>query len=159
MASEPTSATPAPAETAPAKKPVLSELGARLARALRDLRRRSTVHESLEEVIEESERQAEQLSQQERLMLANLLKFGGLKIADVMVPRADIIAVEESAPLAELVRIFREAQHSRLPVYRETLDDPLGMIHVKDVVALIEIGADGTLSWRDTPTAKLRREV
>jgi magnesium and cobalt transporter len=92
-------------------------------------------------------------------MLGNLLKFGELKIADVMVPRADIIAVEESAPLSELVRIFREAQHSRLPVYRETLDDPLGMIHVKDVLALVEIGSDGALTWRDTPVAKLRREV
>jgi len=92
-------------------------------------------------------------------MLANLLKFGGLKISDVMVPRADIIAVEESVALSELVRIFREAQHSRLPVYRETLDDPLGMIHVKDVLALVKTGPDGALVWTDTPVAKLRREV
>jgi CBS domain containing-hemolysin-like protein len=146
-------------DAAPQQRRLLSELGARLARALRDLRRHSSVQESLEAVIEESEREAQQLSQQERLMLGNLLKFGELKIADVMVPRADIIAVEESAPLSELVRIFREAQHSRLPVYRETLDDPLGMIHVKDVLALVEIGPDGTLSWRDTPVSKLRREV
>jgi CBS domain containing-hemolysin-like protein len=117
------------------------------------------VQQSLEEVIEESEREAEQLSPQERLMLANLLTFGELKIADVMVPRADIIAVEENAPLSELVRIFREAQHSRLPVYRETLDDPLGMVHVKDVLGLVEIGPDGSLAWRETPIAKLRREV
>src|ERR1700741_4290187 len=143
----------------PHPKPLLSELGARLARALRDLRRRSSVHESLEEVIEESERDVEQLSAQERMMLANLLKFGELKISDVMVPRADIIAVEESTSLADLIGIFREAQHSRLPIYRETLDDPLGMIHVKDVLALLQIGADGMPSWPDSPIAKLRREV
>jgi magnesium and cobalt transporter len=145
--------------TAPQQKRLLSELGARLARALRDLRRHSSVQQSLEEVIEESEREAHQLSAQERLMLGNLLKFGELKIADVMVPRADIIAVEEGVPLSELVRIFREAQHSRLPVYRETLDDPLGMVHVKDVLALVEISPEGTMTWRDTPVAKLRREV
>src|ERR1700753_1409182 len=78
------------------------------------------MRESLEEVIEESDREAGDLSPQERTMLANLLKFGELKISDVMVPRPDIIAVKESTPIAELVRAFREAQHSRLPVYGET---------------------------------------
>ena len=117
------------------------------------------MHESLEEVIEESEREVEHLSAQERLMLANLLKFGGLKIADVMVPRADIIAVEESTSLSDLIGIFREAQHSRLPIYRETLDDPLGMVHIKDVLALLQIGADGMPSWPDSPITKLKREV
>ena len=51
-----------------------------------------------------------------------------------MVPRAEIIAVDESIALAELLKLFREAQHSRLPVFRETLDDPTGLIHVKDVL-------------------------
>jgi CBS domain containing-hemolysin-like protein len=144
---------------APQPKPLLSELGARLARALRDLRRRSGVQESLEAVIEESEREVDKLSAQEKLMLANLLKFGEVKIGDIMVPRADIIAVEESATLADLVRIFGEAQHSRVPLFRETLDDPLGMIHVKDVLSLVKIGAEGSLSFTDTPIARLKREV
>ena len=76
-------------------------------------------------------------------MLGNLLSFGELKVRDVMVPRAEIVAVDETIGLAELLRLFREAQHSRLPVYAETLDDPTGLIHVKDVLGLLESEADG----------------
>ena len=137
----------------------LSELGARLAEALRGLRGAGSMRERLEEVIEEAAGQTQDLSSQERVMLANLLKFGGLKVGDVMVPRADIVAVELQTELPELVRIFREAQHSRLPVYRETLDDPVGMIHVKDVLGLSETGPDGHLRWPKTPIAGLKREV
>ena len=112
------------------------------------------MRESLEEVIEESERQAPALSQQERVMLANLLGFGELKVSDVMVPRAEIMAVDEDTPMAELVALFRDAKHSRLPVYRETLDDPTGLVHVKDVLALLEPDAGGRLS----PGAVLHRQ-
>jgi magnesium and cobalt transporter len=142
-----------------ASRPLLTELTERVAELIKALRRNSTMRESLEEVIEESEREAQELSSQERLMLANLLTFGGLSVSDVMVPRADIIAVEEQTSLSELIDLFREAQHSRLPVYRETLDDPLGMIHVKDVLALVETGPDGQLIWPQTPITKLKREL
>ena len=98
---------------------------------------------SLEEVIEESDRESAALSAQERVMLGNLLKFGELKVRDVMVPRAQIVAVDETIGLAELLKLFREAQHSRLPVFSETLDDPTGLIHVKDVLGLLEADADG----------------
>src|SRR5215467_9461731 len=106
----------------PSPRPLLSELAARLAHAVKGLRRDSVITESLEEVIEESEREANELSSQERMMLANLLKFGELAVSDVMVPRADIVAVEAETPVAELIGLFRAAQHSRLPIYRETLD-------------------------------------
>ncbi len=76
-------------------------------------------------------------------MMGNLLTFGELKVSDVMVPRAEIVAVDETIGLAELLRMFREAQHSRLPLYSETLDDPTGLIHVKDVLGLLEADADG----------------
>ncbi|HZQ39606.1 MAG TPA: hemolysin family protein [Rhizomicrobium sp.] len=98
----------------------------------------AAMRESLEEVIEESERTEPELSQQERVMLANLLSFGDLKVSDVMVPRAQIVAADEDTPLAELMSLFREAKHSRLPVYRENLDDPTGLVHVKDVLTLLE---------------------
>jgi len=98
---------------------------------------------SLEEVIEESERVSPALSAQERVMLGNLLNFGELKLRDVMVPRAEIVAVDETIGLAELLQTFREAQHSRLPVYAETLDDPTGLIHVKDILGLLESESDG----------------
>jgi magnesium and cobalt transporter len=144
---------------APASRPLLSDLAARLASAVKGFRRESAIHESLEEVIEESDRETQELSSQERLMLANLLRFGDISVADVMVPRADIVAVEEKTTLAELVALFREAQHSRLPLYRETLDDPLGMVHVKDVLALVETGVDGQMRWAQVNISKLKREV
>lgn len=138
---------------------ILSEIGNRLAQALRNLRGSTSIRESLEEVIEESARQSQEITGQERLMLGNLLKFGELRVEDVMVPRADIIAVEESTSLNDLLQVFREAQHSRLPIYRETLDDPLGMVHIKDVVALIENGEGGGLKWQSVPLSKIRRNV
>jgi CBS domain containing-hemolysin-like protein len=65
-------------------------------------------------------------------MMRNLLEFVDLRVEDVMVPRAEIVAVDEDANVHELLRRFMEANHSRLPVYRETLDDPVGMVHIKD---------------------------
>ena len=65
-------------------------------------------------------------------MMRNLLEFVDLRVEDVMVPRAEIVAVDEDASVNELLRRFMEANHSRLPVYRETLDDPVGMVHIKD---------------------------
>jgi CBS domain containing-hemolysin-like protein len=131
----------------------------RLTRILRGGEGAQSIRESLEEVIEESERQSPALSPQERVMLANLLKFGELRVDDVMVPRGDIIGVEEKSPLQELVVRFREAQHSRLPVYRETLDDPIGLVHIKDVLSLLELGADGSMHLSDVPIAKIKRDI
>lgn len=77
------------------------------------------------------------LSPQERSMLRRILHFGALTVEDVMVPRADIVAVDDSVNIEELMRVFRDAEHSRLPVYRETLDDPRGMIHIRDLMSWI----------------------
>jgi CBS domain containing-hemolysin-like protein len=120
----------------------------------------TAMRESLEEVIEESERESPALSAQERVMLSNLLKFGELKVRDVMVPRAEIIAVDEGINLADLLMLFREAQHSRLPMFRDTLDDPTGLIHVKDVLGLLQPEASGAycLSPNARVTA-LRRPI
>jgi magnesium and cobalt transporter len=120
----------------------------------------AAIRESLEEVIEESERESPDLSAQERVMLGNLLRLGELKVADVMAPRAEIVAVDETIGLAELLKLFREAQHSRLPLFRETLDDPTGLIHVKDVLGLLEAEPDGAYCL--SPNAKitsLRRPI
>jgi CBS domain containing-hemolysin-like protein len=138
---------------------ILSNIASRLAQAVRGLRGGSTIRESLEEALEKSTQDTQDLSAQERLMLANLLKFGSLRVYDVMVHRADIVAVEEKTPLYDLLKLFGEAQHSRLPVYRETLDDPIGMVHIKDVVAAIETGVDGALRWQDVSLAKIKRNL
>jgi CBS domain containing-hemolysin-like protein len=65
-------------------------------------------------------------------MMRNLLEFVDLRVEDVMVPRAEIVAIDENASVHDLLHLFMEANHSRLPVYRETLDDPIGMVHIKD---------------------------
>jgi CBS domain containing-hemolysin-like protein len=63
--------------------------------------------------------------------------FQDLRVGDVMRPRADIVALERGATFAEVVALFVEAEHSRVPVYRETLDEPVGVVHVKDVFRLL----------------------
>jgi CBS domain containing-hemolysin-like protein len=99
-----------------------------------------TLRDQIEEAIEEHEGDAPNaldLSAVERIMLRNLLDFGERTVRDVAVPRGDIIAVNEEASFEGLVQLFAEAGHSRLPVYRETLDTVTGMIHVKDVFAIL----------------------
>jgi CBS domain containing-hemolysin-like protein len=74
-------------------------------------------------------------------MLRNLLHFGERDAGDVGVPRADIVAVDEATSFGDLVALFAEAGHSRLPVYREALDTVVGMVHIKDVFAILATGA------------------
>jgi CBS domain containing-hemolysin-like protein len=81
-------------------------------------------------------------SPQERAMLKNVLGLHRVRVYDVMVPRADILAVAADVSLGELLRIFRTAGHSRLPVYGETLDDPKGMIHIRDFMDFLVTRAE-----------------
>jgi CBS domain containing-hemolysin-like protein len=73
----------------------------------------------------------------ERTMLRNILALHDRRIADVMVPRADIVAVRRDISLAELMSLFESAGHSRLVVYNDTLDEPEGIVHIRDLVAFI----------------------
>jgi magnesium and cobalt transporter len=89
--------------------------------------------ESLEGVIEDHEKQLGGTDGGEAsAMMRNVLGFSEMRVDDLMVPRAAIIAVEDSTSMRGLLDQFIEANHSRLPVYRESLDDIIGMIHVKD---------------------------
>lgn len=99
-------------------------------------RKEHDIKESIEDILEDEEDE-QSLSPKERAMLRNVLKFGGLKVADLATPRADIVAVEASSGFDAVIAVFGEAQHSRLPIYHETLDEPLGMIHVKDMIPAI----------------------
>lgn len=72
---------------------------------------------------------------EERAMLHNILRLREVRVEDVMVPRADIQAVDLGITLGELMVLFEESGHSRMPVYDDTLDDPRGMIHIRDLVA------------------------
>jgi len=76
-------------------------------------------------------------SPEERMLLGNILRLRELRVDDVMIPRADIDAVESSSSLSRVMELFEESSHSRMPVYEETLDDPRGMIHIKDLMAFI----------------------
>lgn len=89
------------------------------------------------------------LSPLERQMVRNLLHFGERDAGDVGVPRADIIAVDEQTSFDDLVALFAEAGVSRLPVYREKLDTIIGMVHIKDVFAVLAAG--GARPQRITP--------
>jgi CBS domain containing-hemolysin-like protein len=95
------------------------------------------LRESIEDVFEEHRGDSSELTAEERIMLLNIISLRELDIESVMVPRADIVAIEISTPFDEVVRIFRDAAHSRLPVYRDTLDDVVGMVHIKDVLAVV----------------------
>ncbi|ODS01692.1 hypothetical protein AUC69_05385 [Methyloceanibacter superfactus] len=114
----------------------------------------------LRELIEDAlaRSKSDTLSAQERSMLLRILRFGKLTVEDVMVPRADIVAVDESVSLEELMWVFRKAEHSRLPVYRETLDDPLGMIHIRDLMSWITEEANGD-DGLDLGKVNLKRSV
>ena len=80
------------------------------------------------------------LSPIERQMVKNLLDFGARTVDDVGVPRADIVAIPETASFAELAAAFADKPHSRLPVYRDNLDEIVGMIHIKDAFAVLASG-------------------
>ncbi|MEI9851254.1 MAG: hemolysin family protein [Sphingomonas sp.] len=105
-----------------------------------------TLRDRIEEAIDEREDEggkapAGDLSAIELRMLKNLLHFGERDAGDMGVPRADVIAVDESAPFDAVVKLFADAGHSRLPVYRGALDTVIGMVHVKDVFAILAAGA------------------
>jgi CBS domain containing-hemolysin-like protein len=104
-----------------------------------------SLRDQIEEVIEEHEAEGgedDDLSHAEREMLRNILHFGDRTVGDIGVPRGDIIAVPEAIGFEEIVLRFAEAEHSRLPVYREDLDNVTGMVHVKDVYRIIATGAE-----------------
>jgi CBS domain containing-hemolysin-like protein len=83
-------------------------------------------------------------SPEEAVMLKNILGLRETRIERVMVPRADIVAVQQNITLGELVKVFEVAGHSRLVVYNDTLDDPTGMVHIRDLVAFMAAHASQT---------------
>ncbi len=113
----------------------------------------TTLRASLEDVIGQHEAGTQDdMSPEERLMLLNILEFGQQRVEDVMVPRADIIAVEDQTSLADLFTVFIDANHSRIPVYRDTLDEPLGMVHIKDLVNWIAKAGEKVKSAKKSGT-------
>lgn len=96
------------------------------------------VREALEELIEDDD--AEAIDSHERLLLGNILRLRDTTAYDIMIPRADIFAIDVSTPLADVAEQVGRTGHSRVPVFRETLDDVVGMILIKDLLPVIARG-------------------
>ncbi len=132
-----------------------------LLRRLRELAGRGepegSLQDTLEDLIEEAEEENQlAFTDEQRALLLNALSFGELRVGDIMVPRADIKAVPATADIAEVVRAMREASHSQLLVYRENLDDVLGIIHVKDLLPFWGDGAAFALAEVVRPCSSSR---
>jgi CBS domain containing-hemolysin-like protein len=138
QAGAPERAPPAAAETAAptAAEPSLADVVRRWLKTLgRPLAGESSVPDALQELIEERSEGEAPISDHEWRLVANVLALRGRTVSDVRVPRADVVGIEIGTPLAEVVAAMTKEGHSRLPVFRETLDDATGMVHIKDVLA------------------------
>jgi CBS domain containing-hemolysin-like protein len=96
-----------------------------------------TIRADLADVLETGDYGDTGFSPEERTMLKNILGLRERRAEDVMVPRADIISVQQEISLGELMKLFENAAHSRLVVYNDTLDDPVGMVHIRDLIAFM----------------------
>jgi len=110
-----------------------------------------TVRDTLEEIMEGREDLEQPINADERLLLANIFELRDRTVHDVMVPRADVVGIDENTSLVEVIQVITREGHSRLPVFKDTLDNTMGFIHAKDVLA-----------WRGvetgfTPTKILRK--
>jgi CBS domain containing-hemolysin-like protein len=118
-----------------------------------------SVRDDLQVVLDASQPDEVGFSAAERTMLRNILGLHERRLADVMVHRADIIAVKRDIPLGELMELFERAAHSRLVVYNETLDDPEGMVHIRDLLAFMtaraRVPANGKSRRKKPPPAGL----
>jgi len=92
------------------------------------------LRETLEEIIDEQDSEPTEINDDARTLIGNVLKLHDVTVYDVMVPRVDIVAVEIEVAFSDLVNLISTERHSRMPVYRETLDDVCGMVHIKDVL-------------------------
>ncbi len=97
----------------------------------------ATLKEVLEEVLEEHHEEAERLAPQEKTMLRNVLSFGDMTVSDIMIPRTDISAVPYDITPEALKAHIHEYRHTRIPVYRETLDQVEGFLHIKDLFPMM----------------------
>jgi magnesium and cobalt transporter len=117
----------------------LGRLFSRLGRTRKERAAEASLRETIEELIEEREEQ-EPIAADERALIANVLKLRTLTARDVMVPRSDIDAVEVDTSMPELIKHMTDSGHSRIPVYRGTLDDVLGMVLIKDLLTTMAEG-------------------
>ena len=131
MTSDATPSEPLPETVA---IPERASLFKRLAGRLRS-RSAAKLREDLTDALSETDSENEGFSASERAMLNNILRLREVRVEDVLIPRSDIVSVEIGTNLGDLLELFETSGHSRMPVYAESLDDPKGMVHIKDIIA------------------------
>lgn len=113
-----------------------------------------SVRDVIEELIEDQPDTEDAIDDHERALLTNVLKQRNATVEKIMVPRADIVSVEFTTPVTDVIKLLVEQGHSRVPVYRATLDEVVGMVHIKDLAGVI---LDETAS--DTATPDLEKTM
>lgn len=137
-----------PQQTRPQKPAAFFSSLKRLLRLGRDT---SNLRENLEDELAREGAGDTAFSPEERMLLGNILRLREKRVDDVMIPRADIEAVDIGTSLSRVMELFRNSGHSRMPVYEDTLDDPRGMVHIKDLMAFIaEQGAGSSVNGSDS---------
>ena len=125
----------------PQQNPEAAQTDSALVRSLRGLFRSigigrsgdASLQDDLRDLIEQHPDGA-QMDTEERALLLNLVKFGDLRVGDVMIPRADIIGLDVRSKIVDVIDVFQREFHSRIPIYREGLDHVIGMVHIKDLL-------------------------
>jgi len=107
-----------------------------------------SVREAIEELIEEQPEAGDAIDEHERILLANVLKQRNATVEQIMVPRADIVSSNAETTVLDTIKLLVEEGHSRVPVYRDNLDEVIGMVHIKDLASVM---VDSS-SMGDTPT-------
>ena len=149
------------AEGQSTQRPVVAEKRSLLSNIFPFMRSRqsSSLREDLADALSSTaSEQDSAFSPEEKAMLHNILRLREIRVEDVMIPRADVEAVEISTPLWEVLELFEKSGHSRMPVYAETLDDPRGMIHIRDVLNYITKQARQKTARRSSTRSKATAE-
>ena len=105
-------------------------------------------------IIDTSDNSSRELTPEEKNMLNNVIGFGESRVEDCMVPRADIVGLELDTDVKDILKSFSESNHSRIPVYKETLDNPIGMLHMKDLISVFS-----DKNFDDIDIEKFLREI
>ena len=108
----------------------------------------------INDIIDTSDNSSRELTPEEKNMLNNVIGFGESRVEDCMVPRADIVGLEVDTDVKDILKIFSESNHSRIPVYNETLDNPIGMLHMKDLISVFS-----DKNFDDIDIEKFLREI
>jgi CBS domain containing-hemolysin-like protein len=153
---EPSSASPdskedgpsSQAETAGLRRPLFDQIVG----FFRPRNGSSSLREDLTDALAENSTDEAAFTPLERAMLNNVLSLREVRVEDCMVPRADIHGVDIATTLGDLLRAFQESGHSRMPVYSESLDDPRGMVHIRDVLNHLTRAALATTVEPGAPT-------